>query len=188
MRIVGGRLRGRALVAPKGNATRPTTDRVRESLFNILEHGIDGFSLRDTRVVDLFAGSGALGLEALSRGARYALFVETAVDARATLRENSVTLGLGGATRILKRDAANLGAVASRAEFDLAFLDPPYGKGLGEQALQSLDRDVWLVPGAIVVAEEAKATPTVLPPAFAELDRRGYGDTVITIARYGAAD
>src|SRR5262245_44341850 len=150
MRIVGGRLRGRALAAPKSNAVRPTADRLREALFNILVHAYDD-PVTDARVLDLFAGTGALGLEALSRGASFALFVDDGAEARALLRENVATLGLGGATRIFRRDATRLGDAHPVEPFSLVFLDPPYGKGLAEQALAAARAGGWLTAGALVV-------------------------------------
>src|SRR3982074_1855850 len=150
MRIVGGRLRGRPLAAPTSQAIRPTADRLRESLFNILVHAY-GDPIADARVLDLFAGTGALGLEALSRGAAFALFVDDGAEARALLRENVAALGLGGATRIFRRDATNLGAAHPLEPFSLAFLDPPYGRGLAEQALVSARGGGWLSSSGLVV-------------------------------------
>src|SRR5580692_11647393 len=134
MRVVGGRLRGRTLAAPKSRNIRPTADRLRESLFNILVHAY-GDPVTDARVLDLFAGTGALGIEALSHGAAFALFVDDGAEARALLRENVATLGLGGTTRIFRRDATKLGPAHPIAPFSLMFLDPPYGKKLAEKAL-----------------------------------------------------
>ena len=134
MRIVGGTHRGRALAAPRSQAIRPTSDRLRESLFNILVHA-HGDPVTGARVLDLFAGTGALGLEAISRGAAFALFVDDGAEARALIRENVATLGLGGVTRIFRRDATKLGAAHPVEPFSLVFLDPPYGRGLAEQAL-----------------------------------------------------
>src|SRR5918911_3476221 len=131
MRVVGGRLRSRGIAGPKGPGLRPTADRLRESLFNILAHGY-GDPVSGARVLDLFAGTGALGLEALSRGAAFALFIESSAEARALVRENIAALGLGGVTRILRRDATMLGAAQIHQPFSLAFLDPPYGRGLAE--------------------------------------------------------
>src|SRR6185295_10828377 len=145
MRIVGGRLRGRALAAPKSQAIRPTADRLRESLFNILVHAY-GDPVVGARVLDLFAGTGALGLEAVSRGAAFALFVDDAAAARALLRENVATLGLGGTTRIFRRDATRLGPAHPLDPFGLVFLDPPYGKKLAEKALVSARDGGWLAP------------------------------------------
>jgi len=186
VRIVSGRFRGRTLASPQHKGLRPTSDRVRESLFNILEHGVDGFALTSARVIDLFAGTGALGFEALSRGAAYCLFVEESVEARALLRDTIETLQLTGATRIFRRDATDLGPAGAMLPFTLAFLDPPYGKGLGERGLLSLAERSWLAPGAIVVLEERADAQIALPPQFTEIDRRTYGDTQIVIARYQA--
>src|SRR3954465_870332 len=131
MRVIGGRLRGRGLAAPKSQAIRPTADRLRETLFNILAHAYDD-PVSDARVLDLFAGTGALGIEAVSRGAAFVLFVDDGAEARALLRENVEALGLGGGTRIFRRDATKLGPVHPLEPFNLAFLDPPYGKALAE--------------------------------------------------------
>jgi 16S rRNA (guanine966-N2)-methyltransferase len=176
MRIVGGRLRGRALAAPKSLSIRPTADRLRESLFNILAHAF-GDPVSGARVLDLFAGTGALGLEALSRGAAFALFVDDSAEARALLRENVAALGLGGMTRIFRRDAAKLGPAHPLEPFSLAFLDPPYGHGLAERALNASRAGGWLLPGALVVVEEAAEAAFAAPAGFAELDRRRYDDT-----------
>lgn len=184
MRIVGGRLRGRALATPSDEATRPTSDRVREAAFNILAHGIDGVSLNGARVLDLFAGTGALGIEAVSRGAAFCLFVEEHAEARGAIRENVEALGLTGITKIFRRDATDLGPAGKYASFDLAFLDPPYGHGLGERALVSAADNGWLAPGAIIVLEERKDTTIALPPRFAELDRRTWGDTQMVFAAF----
>lgn len=184
MRIVGGTLRGRKLAAPRHEGLRPTSDRVRESVFNILAHGVADFALDGARVIDLFAGTGALGLEAISRGASYCLFVEDEAAARALVRENVEALGLTGVTRIFRRDATDLGPAGTIAAFDLAFLDPPYGKGLATRALAALVAGGWLKPGATVVIEEREGAELTLPPPLLEIDRRGYGDTVIVIARH----
>ena len=186
MRIVGGSLRGRAIAGPQHEGLRPTSDRVRESLFNILIHGVDEFSLEGARVIDLFAGTGALGLEAISRGAAFCLFVDNEADARALIRSNIEAFGLTGVTRIFRRAATDLGPAGTMAPFHLAFLDPPYDQGFGERALMALADGKWLVPGAIVVMEERAGAEITLPPAFTELDRRTYGDTQILIARYAA--
>lgn len=185
MRIVGGKFRGRALAAPKHEGVRPTSDRVRESMFNILEHGIEGGDLDGARVIDLFAGTGALGIEAVSRGAAFALFVEDAADARALIRSNVEALGLTGATRIFRRDATDLGPAGTMAPFSLAFLDPPYGRGLGEKALAALSDGGWLVPGAVVVLEERADVDVALPEGFSERDRRRWGDTQAVFGRFG---
>ncbi len=143
MRVVGGSLRGRTLAAPKSQSIRPTADRLRESLFNILIHAYDN-PITGARVLDLFAGTGALGIEALSRGAAFTLFVDDGAEARALLRENVATLGLGGTSRIFRRDATKLGPAHPVEPFTLVFLDPPYGKGLAEQALASARAGGWL--------------------------------------------
>ena len=154
MRVVGGKLRSRPLAGPKSNAVRPTSDRLREALFNILMHSY-GDPVTGARVLDLFAGTGALGIEAISRGAAYALFVDDGVEARALLRDNVETLGLGGVTRIFRRDATRLGPAHPIEAFSLVFLDPPYGKGLAEKALLSAREGGWLKPNALIVVEEA---------------------------------
>jgi 16S rRNA (guanine966-N2)-methyltransferase len=183
MRVVGGRLRGRALAAPKSSAIRPTADRLREALFNILVHAYDD-PIGEARVLDLFAGTGALGIEAVSRGAAFALFVDDGAQARALLRENVATLGLGGVTRIFRRDATRLGAAHPVEPFSLAFLDPPYGQALAEQALASAHAGGWLTPGALVVVEEAAKSAFAAPEGFDELERRIYDDTVLVFLRH----
>jgi 16S rRNA (guanine966-N2)-methyltransferase len=183
MRIVGGRLRGRLLAAPASQAIRPTADRLRESLFNVLVHAY-GDPITDARVLDLFAGTGALGLEALSRGAAFALFIDEGAEARALLRENVATLGLGGATRIFRRDATKLGAAHPIEPFSVAFLDPPYGRGLAEQALASARAGGWLAPGALAVVEEAAKPGFTAPEGFDELERRNYDDSALIVLRH----
>ncbi len=183
MRIVGGRLRGRRLATPANDDIRPTTDRVREALFNILAHGIDDFDITNAHVLDLFAGTGALGFEALSRGARSCVFVEHAAAARALIQDNIATFGLGGTARLFRRDATILGTSTQAVAFDLVFADPPYGKGLAEQAIASALAGGWLAAGAVCVIEESAGAPVDLPAGFAVLDQRAYGDTQITIAR-----
>ena len=178
MRIVSGEFRGKALITPKGDATRPTSDRARQAVFNILEHAAWSDGVRDRRVIDLFAGSGALGFEALSRGASFCLFVETDEAARGAIRENVESLGgLFGRTRVHRRDATNLGdrPGADGPPFDLAFLDPPYARGLGEQALAKLAAGGWLAPGAIVVFERGVTEPPFAVDEFTPLDARDYG-------------
>jgi 16S rRNA (guanine966-N2)-methyltransferase len=181
MRIVGGRLRGRALTAPKSQAIRPTADRLRESLFNILAHGY-GDPANGARVLDLFAGTGALGLEALSRGAAFALFIDDGAEARALIRANVEALGLGGVTRIFRRDATKLGPAHPVEPFTLVFLDPSYDKGLAEKALISAHEGGWLAPQALIVVEEAKGAFTV-PTGFEQIERRAYDDTELIILR-----
>jgi 16S rRNA (guanine966-N2)-methyltransferase len=183
MRIVGGRLRGRALAAPKSQAIRPTADRLREALFNILVHAYDD-PVTGARVLDLFAGTGALGLEALSRGAAFALFIDDAAEARALLRENVAALGLGGVARIFRRDACKLGPAHPIEPFSLAFLDPPYGRGLAEAALASARAGGWLTPAALIVVEEAASATFAAPEGFDELERRRYDDTALIVLRH----
>lgn len=186
MRIVAGSFRGRPLAVPADGRTRPTSDRVREAMFNILAHGIDGFALEGARVLDLFAGTGALGLEALSRGAARCLFVEEAPEARALIRENVEALGLTGVTRIWRRDAASLGPAGAAERFELAFLDPPYGLGLGERALAAVRDGGWLAPGAVVVLEERAGATIAWPTGFTVLDSRRWGGTEVHFARAAA--
>jgi len=195
MRIIAGAYRGRALVAPEGQATRPTSDRARQAVFNVLEHAAWAPGLAGLRVIDLFAGSGALGLEALSRGAAFCLFVETDPAARGAIRDNVEALGakgeLFGRTRIHRRDATDLGPrpAGDGAPFDLAFLDPPYARGLGERALASLAADGWLKPGAICVFERGASEPVPATPEFEALDDRRYGAARVHVLKYspGAA-
>jgi len=182
MRIVGGRLGGRTLASPRSQAIRPTADRLRESLFNILIHAYDD-PVTGARVLDLFAGTGALGLEALSRGAAFALFVDDAAEARALLRENIAALGLGGVTRIFRRDATRLGPAHPVEPFSLVFLDPPYGKGLAEKALVSARDGGWLAPRALIVVEEATDAAFAAPAGFEEVERRRYDDTEVVFLR-----
>lgn len=184
MRIVAGRWRGRTLAdVGAGDAAahlRPTTDRVRENLFNLLQNGRHGDPVPGARVLDLFAGTGALGLEALSRGAAHVTFVDDGRAARALLRDNIGRCAAQGVTKVFRRDATRLGEHRGRP-FDLVFLDPPYGKGLGEKALDSAMAGGWIAPGATLVWEEAVAPR---PPAgFDTLEARSYGGTRATILR-----
>jgi 16S rRNA (guanine966-N2)-methyltransferase len=182
MRVVGGRLKGRNIASPASREIRPTQDRLRESVFNILVHAYDD-PIEGARVLDLFAGTGALGIEAVSRGAAFALFVDNGAEARALLRNNVEALGLGGVTKVYRRDATNLGPAHPIEPFALVFLDPPYGKGLAEKALASLREGGWLAPSALVVVEEAKAAAFKAPEGFDELERRTYDDTEFVFLR-----
>jgi 16S rRNA (guanine966-N2)-methyltransferase len=182
MRVVGGRLRGRSLASPASREIRPTADRLRESIFNILIHAYDD-PISGARVLDLFAGTGALGIEAVSRGAAFALFVDNGTEARALLRNNVEALGLGGMTKVFRRDATDLGPAHPVEPFSLAFLDPPYGRGLAETALASLRDGGWLTQEALVVVEEAKAAGFAAPEGFTELQRRAYDDTEFAFLR-----
>jgi len=181
MRIVGGRFRGRTLTGPRSQDIRPTSDRTRESIFNILTHAY-GDPVTDARVLDLFAGTGALGLEALSRGAAFALFVDDGAEARALIRQNIEALGTAGISRIFRRDATRLGDVHPNEPFSLVFLDPPYGKGLAEKALASARSGGWLRDDVLIVVEEAK-NAFVTPEGFEEIERRDYDDTEIVFLR-----
>lgn len=186
MRIVGGEFRGRVLAAPKSNAIRPTTDRTRESLFNILAHAHPGV-LDATRVLDLFAGTGAVGIEALSRGAKSALFVENSVEGRSLLWQNIDALGLHGRARILRRDATDLGPASNIEPFQLVFADPPYGKGLGEKALFAAHAGGWLAPGAIAILEERADVQVIVDPVFKFIEERSFGDTKMYFFSYRPA-
>ncbi|MGA3302037.1 MAG: 16S rRNA (guanine(966)-N(2))-methyltransferase RsmD [Methylovirgula sp.] len=182
MRIVAGRLKGRALHGPTTNDIRPTSDRLRESIFNILAHAY-GDPVDGAVVMDLFAGTGAMGCEAMSRGAKRALFVDEGASARALIRANVESLGLGGATKIFRRDARKLGDAPQGEKFSLAFLDPPYGKGLAEPALVALRDGGWLTEGALVIVEEAADVALAVPDGFTALETRVYGDTQVVMLR-----
>jgi len=177
MRIVSGQYRGKAIVAPPGEATRPTSDRARQAVFNILEHAAWAPDLHGARVIDVFAGSGALGLEALSRGAGFCLFVETDDAARGAIRENIDAMHLFGVTRVHRRDATDLGPrpASAGAPFDIAFLDPPYAKGLGEKAVAELHAHGWLAPGAILMFERGRGEVDPVLEGFEQIDARDYG-------------
>jgi 16S rRNA (guanine966-N2)-methyltransferase len=183
MRIVGGRWRGRSLKGPSSDAIRPTSDRLRETLFNILQHGYDD-PIEGARVLDLFAGTGALGLEALSRGAAFALFVDDGAEARGLIRANIETLGVGGQSRLFRRDATRMGKAAPNEPFSLVFCDPPYGRGLAECALASCAEGGWLTPAAVVVVEEAQEIEVTLPRGFTEYERRDHGETKVIFGQY----
>lgn len=187
MRIIGGRLGGRRLAGPGaaggGRAhLRPTSDRVREALFNLLAHGDYGSPPppEGRRVLDLFAGTGALGLEALSRGAVRAVFVDNLPAARALIRQSVEALGLTGVARISRRDATRLGPCEG-APYDLLFLDPPYRSGLAGAALASARAGGWLAPGAVIVLELAAGEAAPEADWLTLADRRRYGDTQILV-------
>lgn len=183
MRVVGGTFKGRALKAPASNTVRPTSDRLRESIFNILASNHPDL-LENARIIDLFAGTGALAIEALSRGAAFALLVDDSTEGRSLIRANIEALGLGGKTRVFRRDATKLGQMPPQDAFTLAFLDPPYSKGLGEKALAALHEGGWLSPGALVVFEESAKAEIAVPEPFALIDRRDYGDTQLLLLRH----
>jgi 16S rRNA (guanine966-N2)-methyltransferase len=178
MRIVGGEFRGRPIATPRSDAIRPTSDRTREAVFNVLTHRFAD-RLKGARVLDLFGGTGALGLEALSRGAAHAVFIEQSVEGRGLIRTNVEAFGLTGRTKIFRRNATALGEAGPLGAFGLIFADPPYGKGLGEQALRSARAGGWLAPNALCVVEEDISAPFEPGPGFAAVEQRSYGDTVI---------
>jgi 16S rRNA (guanine966-N2)-methyltransferase len=182
MRVSGGVHRGRTLKAPASQNIRPTSDKLRQAVFNILAHAY-GDPAEGARVLDLFAGTGALGIEAISRGAAFALFVEEAAEARALIRANVEALQLTGVTKIFRRDAAKLGARGAFEPFSLVFCDPPYGKGLAEMALGSAREGGWLAPDALLVVEEAVDAKFAAPEGFEVLERREYDDTEIVFLR-----
>ena len=183
MKISGGKFRGRTLSEPKDNRVRPTSDKVRQAIFNILAHHDfgTGFVFENAKVIDIFAGTGALGIEALSRGASFCLFVDDSAESRALIRRNIEMLDLTGATKIWRRDGAELGSHVAGAggPFDLAFLDAPYRRGLTERALASLVQGGWLTPSALVVAETAADESLIAPQSFRLVDRRSYGETTV---------
>ena len=185
MRIVGGTLKGRTIRTPEGRDTRPTSDRARESIFNILVHTEWGPSLEGARVIDAFAGSGALGFEAISRGAAFCLFVETEAAARGCIRYNVEVFQLFGNTRIHRRSATDLGAKPAGlgAPFDLVFMDPPYTMSLVPPALEQLLRGQWITPEALVVAEIGAHEPALVAPGWDVLDERTYGAARVSFLR-----
>ena len=192
MRITGGRFGGRLLATPTDGRVRPTSDKVRQAVFNILAHNdfAGGFGLEGARAIDLFAGTGAMGLEALSRGAGYCLFVDNSAASRALVRRNVEALELTGSTKIWRRDATTLGPWSqnSGGPFELAFLDPPYRCDLLVPAMESLRNGGWLLPGALVVAEHAIEEDMPPIPGYRALDARLYGDTSVVFLRVEAAN
>lgn len=185
MRIIAGRHRGRALTAPPGEDVRPTSERAREALFNILAHGkfaTAGPAYGGARVLDAFAGTGAFGLEALSRGAAEVVFIENSRTALTALRQNVAALGEGERARIVSGDATS--PPRALAACNLAFLDPPYGRGLAASALAALAAAGWLEPGALCVVEVAAKERIEPPPGFASLDERRYGAARLAFLRY----
>jgi 16S rRNA (guanine966-N2)-methyltransferase len=186
VRIVGGEFSGRSLAAPATRDIRPTSDRLRQTLFDILAHAY-GDPVEGARVLDLFAGTGALGIEALSRGAAYVLFVEEGVEARGLIRRNVEVFKLTGRTRLFRRDATKLGPAGTVAPYDLVFADPPYGAGLGEQALASALTGGWMKPGALCVLEESAKAVVTPVPGLRFLERREIGDSAIHFLRYAGS-
>jgi 16S rRNA (guanine966-N2)-methyltransferase len=182
MRIVAGKFRGKQLISPEDDSIRPTADRVRESVFNILANRL-GPNLDGLHVLDLFAGTGAMGLEALSRGAANIVFVDTGAEARGLVRDHIEAFGAGGVAKLLRRDATSLGPAGTMGPVDLVFLDPPYGKGLGEQALVSMNEGGWLHTNTIIVFEESSTLTLAMPPGFILDDRRDYGAAAVHFLR-----
>jgi 16S rRNA (guanine966-N2)-methyltransferase len=186
VRIIGGKFRGQTLAATPGRDTRPTSDRVREAIFNILSHGAAAVAIEDARVLDLFAGTGALGLEALSRGARFCQFIDDRAEARAVIRRNADALGVIGQCKIWRRDATRLGPCAPQPPYEIAFIDPPYGKSFGEKALRSLVDGGWLAKDATAVLEESTRSEIGMPEGMRQVDERVYGDTKVLFMKcYG---
>ena len=192
MRIVGGNHRGKKLSTPKSTETRPTTDRVREAMFNKIAHGVakhfDDFDIEGANVLDLFAGTGALGLEALSRGAKFAVFVEDAIEPRGLIRSNIEQLEFTGITKLFKRDATYLGPMKRFQPFNLIFLDPPYNKELGEKALNSAIEGGWFADEALIILEESKSATITWPEGIELLDEKTYGDTTLYYAKWQAKE
>lgn len=184
MRIVAGKFRGKQLTSPSDDSIRPTSDRARESIFNILGSRL-GPVLEGKRVLDLFAGTGALGFEALSRGAAHVTFVDTGAESRGIIRDHIQDFGAAGITKLLRRDATALGAPGTFGQFDLVFLDPPYGLSLGEKALAEIAANGWLAPDATIVWEESADAEVVVPPGFTLDDTRQYGAAAVRFLRYG---
>lgn len=182
MRIVAGKFRGKQLETPKSDAIRPTSDRAREAVFSIIGSRL-GPNLDGLYVLDLFAGTGAMGLEALSRGAAHCVFVDTGIEARGLIRGHIESFGLGGQTKLLKRDATDLGPVERMRPADLVFCDPPYGKGLGEKAIASALSGGWIAADALMLIEDDSDAVIVAPPGTEIIDRRDYGSTAITFLR-----
>ena len=182
MRVTGGTFGGRTLKGPASQKIRPTSDKLRQAVFNILAHAYDD-PISGARTLDLFAGTGALGIEALSRGASFTLFVEDAAEARALIRDNVEALQLTGVTKIYRRDATKLGPRGAFEPFTLVFCDPPYGKGLAEKALASAHAGGWLAKDALLVVEEAVDSTFAAPEGFKVLQRREYDDTEIVFLR-----
>ena len=186
MRIVAGKFLGKQLISPSDDTIRPTADRVRESIFNILASRL-GPVFEGIRVLDLFAGTGALGLEALSRGASHVTFVDIGAEARGIIRDHIEAFGAGGVTKLLRRDATDLGVPGTFGKYDLVFLDPPYGKGLGEQALAGIAAGGWLAPDATLVFEESVEAAVEIPAGFTLDDRREYGAAAVHFLTFGEA-
>jgi 16S rRNA (guanine966-N2)-methyltransferase len=182
MRIIAGRNRGRKLAAPAGQTVRPSSDRLRQALFNILQHGKHGVEIDDAIVVDAFAGTGAIGLEALSRGAGYVVFIENEPTALESLRKNVALCNESEHAEITRADATQ--PPPAPAACDLAFLDPPYGRELASPALSALAQKDWFKDDALCIVELASSEQLVPPEGFEFLDVRTYGAAQIVILRW----
>ena len=184
MRIVTGEFKGRAIRTPEGEDTRPTSDRARQAVFNILEHAAWSEGLEARRAMDVFAGSGAMGLEALSRGAAVCLFIDVAEASLAAVRANVAAFGLGMQARLLRQDASRLGRLSETEKpYDVAFLDPPYRKDLAGPALAALSAGGWLAPDAVVVLERGAGEAPIETPGYERLDQRRYGAAEVLFLR-----
>ncbi len=183
MRIIAGRFKGKKLATLKTDEIRPTSDRLRESIFNILASKFNN-DFSHLRVLDLFAGTGALGIEAISRGAQSVVFVDDGVEARSLLRQNIENFAIAGEAKLLKRSAINLGKNEKFAPFNLIFLDPPYGKGLSEKALLCASENGWLEKTATIILEEKAGIDLELSSDFTVLEKRKYGGSEIYILQY----
>lgn len=186
MRIIAGQFRHRPLLSPKDDSIRPTSDRVRESIFNIISSRL-GPSLTEIQVLDLFAGTGALGFEALSRGAAFTTFVETGAQARGIIREQIEKFGVGGQSKLLRRDATNLGSRGNFKPIHLLFADPPYAQGLGEAAISSAIEGDWLAPNCLIIWEEKRGCEIQQLDGLKLLDKRDYGQTSVHIFAYAGS-
>jgi 16S rRNA (guanine966-N2)-methyltransferase len=189
VRIVGGQHKGCTLQAPAGRDIRPTSDRAREGIFNILAHSIDWQGFEGTAVLDVFSGTGALGLEAMSRGASNGVFIDNDPGSLQCVKANAATLGEARNILTLKLDARRLFQPprAAQAPLSLAFLDPPYGTKLSDQALLGLCHKGWIAPGGLVVVEISNGDELILPRGFSVLDERTYGAAQVTFLKFKGA-
>jgi 16S rRNA (guanine966-N2)-methyltransferase len=187
LRIIAGKYRGRKIETKENAKIRPTGAKARGAMFNILMHGefrgAEHSPLIDRRVVDVFCGTGALGLEALSRGAAHVTFVDQSAESISLVRANVSHMGETGNAQFIRTDSTSL--PRAHLECSLAFLDPPYGSGLAAKSLKSLDKNGWLKPGAIAVVETGAKEKFEAPEAYTLFDERKYGNTRIVFLRYG---
>lgn len=182
MRIIAGKFRSKKLTSPKGDDIRPTSDRVRQSIFNIISSRLD-HDFSEQRVLDLFAGTGAMGIEAISRGASEVVFVDNGLEARSLIRSHIDSFGIGGQARLLKRDALNLGKNEKCIPFNMIFIDPPYGKNLGKAALNAALENGWIADGAIIILEEKARQEIEFSDDLELIDRRKYGNSEVYLLR-----